>query len=110
VRIIPVLGSIPAVFGLVMASYVVTELAGMPVRPEPVLSIGLEHYSLLHERLVEREEVSAPPPGCWARRGPAASRWALLSALVAVQCCAPRVQINTQTRSFCDVHCSLVDS
>lgn len=72
-RIIPVLGSIPAVFGLVMASYVVTELAGMPVRPEPVLSIGLEHYRLLHERLVEREEVSAPPPGCQARRGPAAS-------------------------------------
>jgi hypothetical protein len=73
VRIIPVLGSIPAVFGLVMASYVVTELAGMPVRTEPVLSIGLEHYRLLHERLVEREEVSAPPPGCWALRGPAAS-------------------------------------
>ena len=34
-RILPVLGTIPALFGNAMASYVLTELAGFPIDPIP---------------------------------------------------------------------------
>jgi hypothetical protein len=57
VRIIPVLGTIPAIFGQVMASYVVTHIAGMPVPMEPVVNLDVEHYGVLHHRLIEREEI-----------------------------------------------------
>ena len=35
-RILPVLGTIPALFGNAMASYVLTELAGFPTEPIPM--------------------------------------------------------------------------
>ncbi|CAI5471508.1 unnamed protein product [Closterium sp. Yama58-4] len=57
VRVIPVLGTIPAMFGLALATRVVTSLAGMDVGFEPVLRLSADHYSLLHQRLVEREEM-----------------------------------------------------
>ncbi|GAQ80166.1 NAD(P)-binding Rossmann-fold superfamily protein [Klebsormidium nitens] len=57
VRTIPVMGALPALFGLVMAAHVVTTLARLPVAPEPVLRLGREHYGLLHRRLIEREEL-----------------------------------------------------
>lgn len=57
VRIIPVMGTIPAIFGQIMATYVVTQLAGMPVQTEPVVNLDVEHYGLLHQRLIEREEL-----------------------------------------------------
>ncbi|XP_043808778.1 tRNA threonylcarbamoyladenosine dehydratase isoform X3 [Manihot esculenta] len=56
VRIIPVLGTVPAIFGQVMASYVVTQLAGLQVQMEPVVNFDLDHYRMLHQRLVEHEE------------------------------------------------------
>ncbi|CAI0419872.1 unnamed protein product, partial [Linum tenue] len=56
VRIIPVLGTIPAIFGQVMASYVVTKLAGFQVEMEPVVNLDTEHYQMLHQRLIEHEE------------------------------------------------------
>lgn len=56
VRIIPVLGTIPAIFGQVMASYVVTQLAGLQVETEPVVNLDIDHYRLLHQRLIEHEE------------------------------------------------------
>ncbi|XP_008438196.2 tRNA threonylcarbamoyladenosine dehydratase isoform X2 [Cucumis melo] len=56
VRIIPVLGTIPAIFGQVMASYVVTQLAGLQVETEPVVNLDTDHYRLLHQRLIEHEE------------------------------------------------------
>ncbi|KAI4299626.1 hypothetical protein L6164_033064 [Bauhinia variegata] len=56
VRIIPVLGSIPAIFGLVMASYVVTHLAELQVQIEPIVNFDMDHYHTLHQRLVEHEE------------------------------------------------------
>ncbi|CAI0403743.1 unnamed protein product [Linum tenue] len=56
VRIIPVLGTIPAIFGQVMASYVVTQLAGFQVEMEPVVNLDTEHYQMLHQRLIEHEE------------------------------------------------------
>uniref|UniRef100_A0A7N0T0V1 THIF-type NAD/FAD binding fold domain-containing protein n=1 Tax=Kalanchoe fedtschenkoi TaxID=63787 RepID=A0A7N0T0V1_KALFE len=57
VRIIPVLGTIPAIFGQVMASYVLTKLAGFEVQMEPVVNLDLDHYRTLHQRLVEHEET-----------------------------------------------------
>ncbi|CAM6109865.1 unnamed protein product [Calypogeia fissa] len=57
VRTIPVLGTIPAIFGQVMASYVVTNIAGLLVSTEPVVNLDLEHYGMLHQRLIEREEL-----------------------------------------------------
>ncbi|XP_010440866.1 PREDICTED: tRNA threonylcarbamoyladenosine dehydratase-like isoform X1 [Camelina sativa] len=57
VRIIPVLGSIPAIFGQIMASYVITQLAGVQVQMEPIVNLDLDHYRLLHNRLIEHEET-----------------------------------------------------
>lgn len=57
VRIIPVLGTIPAIFGQVMASYVVTQLAGLCIQTEPVVNLDLDHYRILHQRLLEHEEL-----------------------------------------------------
>ncbi|XP_075664984.1 tRNA threonylcarbamoyladenosine dehydratase isoform X1 [Castanea sativa] len=56
VRIIPVLGTVPAIFGQVMASYVVTQLAGVQVKTEPVVNLDMDHYRMLHQRLIEHEE------------------------------------------------------
>ncbi|KAA3476167.1 tRNA threonylcarbamoyladenosine dehydratase 2 [Gossypium australe] len=57
VRIIPVLGTIPAIFGQVMASYVVTQLAGLDVQTEPVVNLDVDHYQTLFQRLIEHEEL-----------------------------------------------------
>ncbi|KAK9118096.1 hypothetical protein Scep_016189 [Stephania cephalantha] len=57
VRIIPVLGTIPAIFGQVMASYVVTQLAGINVQMEPVVNLDVDLYRTLHQRLIEHEEI-----------------------------------------------------
>ncbi|KAH7656062.1 Sulfur carrier protein ThiS adenylyltransferase protein [Dioscorea alata] len=57
VRIIPVMGTIPAIFGQVMASYVLTQLSGLPVHTEPVVNLDLDHYRVLHQRLLEHEEL-----------------------------------------------------
>ncbi|WJX58625.1 hypothetical protein P8452_44061 [Trifolium repens] len=57
VRIIPVLGTIPAIFGQVMASYVLTDLAGLQVQTEPVVNFDMDHYHILHQRLIEHEEL-----------------------------------------------------
>ncbi|XP_078444205.1 NAD(P)-binding Rossmann-fold superfamily protein isoform X2 [Wolffia australiana] len=57
VRIIPVMGAIPAIFGQVMASYVVTEVAGVGIQTEPVINLDIDHYRILHQRLLEHEEA-----------------------------------------------------
>jgi hypothetical protein len=57
VRIIPVLGTIPAIFGQVMASYVVTQLANLDFQTEPIVNLDLDHYRVLHHRLLEHEEL-----------------------------------------------------
>ncbi|KAK8960079.1 Ubiquitin-like modifier-activating enzyme 5 [Platanthera guangdongensis] len=57
VRIIPVMGTIPAIFGQVMASYVLTQLAGLRVHTEPIVNLDLNHYRILHQRLIEHEEL-----------------------------------------------------
>ena len=40
VRVIPVLGTIPAIFGMAMASFAATELAGLPIVPQPVPEVS----------------------------------------------------------------------
>lgn len=57
VRIIPVLGTIPAIFGQVMASYILTQLGGLQVETEPVVNFNMDHYHVLHQRLIEHEEL-----------------------------------------------------
>ena len=57
IRVLPVLGTLPAMFGQAMATHVLTQLAGMHVRGEAILRLHVEHYGLLHTRLAEREEV-----------------------------------------------------
>ncbi|KAI3955795.1 hypothetical protein MKW98_006155 [Papaver atlanticum] len=57
VRIIPVLGTVPAIFGQVMASYVLTTLAEFDVQTEPIVTLDTNHYTTLHHRLIEHEEI-----------------------------------------------------
>lgn len=40
-----------------MASYAVTQLAGVQVHMEPVVNIDIDHYRVLHQRLIEHEEL-----------------------------------------------------
>ncbi|KAB2057615.1 hypothetical protein ES319_A11G180100v1 [Gossypium barbadense] len=40
----------------VMASYVVTQLAGLDVQTEPVVNLDVDHYQTLFQRLIEHEE------------------------------------------------------
>lgn len=51
------LGTIPAIFGQVMASYVLTQLAELQVQTEPVVNFDMHHYQVLHQRLIEHEEL-----------------------------------------------------
>jgi tRNA threonylcarbamoyladenosine dehydratase len=56
VRILPVLGPIPAIFGLHIASYVLCELAGKPIsNPLPVKG-RKKLYERLYRDLLHREE------------------------------------------------------
>lgn len=58
VRILPVLGTIPAMFGQAMATFVLCSLAGLEINPEPVFSLNLEQFSVIRRRLEEREELN----------------------------------------------------
>lgn len=40
-----------------MASYVVTELAELQVHMEPIVNFDMDHYRMLHQRLIEHEEL-----------------------------------------------------
>ncbi|KAI3983080.1 hypothetical protein MKX01_035361 [Papaver californicum] len=57
VRIIPVLGTVPAIFGQVMSSNVLTTLAEFDVQTEPIVTLDVDHYKTLHHRLIEHEEI-----------------------------------------------------
>jgi hypothetical protein len=57
VRIIPVLGTLPAIFGLAAASHVLCALAGQPFQPEPVFRLLEAQYQTQLQRLTEREEL-----------------------------------------------------
>lgn len=51
------MGTIPAIFGQVMATYVTTQLADFSIQTEPVVNLDLDHYRILHQRLIEHEEI-----------------------------------------------------
>lgn len=40
-----------------MASYVLTQLAELQVQTEPVVNFDMDHYRMLHQRLIEHEEL-----------------------------------------------------
>ena len=55
VRTIPVLGTMPAIFGLAAASYILCQLAGAPFQPEPIFRLTEGQYETQLQRLTERE-------------------------------------------------------
>ncbi|EIE19543.1 hypothetical protein COCSUDRAFT_67693 [Coccomyxa subellipsoidea C-169] len=57
VRTIPVLGTLPAMFGLAAASHVLCELASAPFAPEPVFRLLEAQYQTQLDRLTEREDL-----------------------------------------------------
>ncbi|KAJ1922003.1 hypothetical protein H4219_000350 [Mycoemilia scoparia] len=58
VRIVPVLGTMPAMFGMAMATYTLTQLAGFPTDPLPIKG---RHslYVRMHRELLVRENKAA---------------------------------------------------
>lgn len=61
VRIMPVLGTIPAIFGMAIASYVLTQLAGQPFLPSamPPVTKNVAHT---HLQRYKKREMSSPGP------------------------------------------------
>ena len=57
VGIVPVLGTMPAMFGMAAASHILCQLAGQPFNPEPVMDITVPQYETQLARLLEREEA-----------------------------------------------------
>ena len=57
VGIVPVLGTMPAMFGMAAASHILCQLAHQPFNPEPVMEITGAQYETQLSRLLEREEA-----------------------------------------------------
>ncbi|KAF0699038.1 Aste57867_10383 [Aphanomyces stellatus] len=55
IRVIPVLGTMPAMFGQSMAAFVLTEIAGAPIQPENVAKLGRDQRNKYYQRLQQRE-------------------------------------------------------
>ena len=55
VRTIPVLGTMPAIFGLAAVSYILCQLAGAPFQSEPIFRLTEGQYETQLQRLTERE-------------------------------------------------------
>jgi hypothetical protein len=56
VRTIPVLGPVPAIFGMAAASYILCQLAGAPFEGEPIIQLTGLQYDRALDRLITREE------------------------------------------------------
>lgn len=57
VRTIPVLGTMPAIFGMAAASYILCQLAQLPFHPEPIFKLVEGQYETQLQRLTEREDL-----------------------------------------------------
>ena len=57
VGIVPVLGTMPAIFGMAAASHILCHLAQQPFNPEPIVDITEQQYETQMARLLEREET-----------------------------------------------------
>ncbi|KAG2531805.1 hypothetical protein BBO99_00000815 [Phytophthora kernoviae] len=55
IRVIPVLGTMPALFGQSMAAYVLCDLAGKKLNPEAVARLSRDQRNKLHQKLQQRE-------------------------------------------------------
>jgi tRNA A37 threonylcarbamoyladenosine dehydratase len=55
IRVIPVLGTMPALFGQSMAAYVLTDLAGQTIQPEALPRLSREVRNKLFQKLQDRE-------------------------------------------------------
>lgn len=55
IRTIPVLGTVPAIFGLAAASYILCELAQAPFHPEPMFRLQAKAIQTQYDRLETRE-------------------------------------------------------
>ena len=53
----PVLGTMPAMFGMAAASHILCHLAEQPFNPEPLMEIIEQQYDTQMARLMEREET-----------------------------------------------------
>ena len=57
VGIVPVLGTMPSIFGMAAASHILCQLAEQPFNPEPIMEITIPQYETQISRLLEREET-----------------------------------------------------
>ncbi|OWZ20708.1 Ubiquitin-activating enzyme (E1) [Phytophthora megakarya] len=57
IRVIPVLGTMPALFGQSMAAYVLCDLAGKKINPEAVARLSRDQRNKLYQKLQQREHV-----------------------------------------------------
>jgi len=55
IRTIPVLGCVPAIFGMALASHVLTQIAEAPFEGEPLINLQSKQYDTQLDRLRERE-------------------------------------------------------
>lgn len=55
IRVIPVLGTMPALFGQTMAAYVLCDLAGQKFTPEAIARLSRDQRNKLHQKLQQRE-------------------------------------------------------
>ncbi|EQC39944.1 hypothetical protein SDRG_02599 [Saprolegnia diclina VS20] len=56
IRVIPVLGTMPAMFGQSMAAFVLTDMAGLPINPENMPKLGREQRNKFYQQLQQREK------------------------------------------------------
>ena len=54
VRVLPVLGTLPAIFGMVLATHIILKLANFPIEPLPI-KLRTSVYQRLHKELMGRE-------------------------------------------------------
>ncbi|GAB9465671.1 Ubiquitin-activating enzyme [Globisporangium polare] len=57
IRVIPVLGTTPALFGQTMAAYVLCDLAGQPFAPEAIARLSRDQRNKLFQKLLDRERM-----------------------------------------------------
>ena len=57
VGIVPVLGTMPSMFGMAAASHILCQLAEQPFNPEPIMEVTTLQFETQMARLLEREET-----------------------------------------------------
>ena len=55
IRIVPVLGTSPALFGIAIAAYIITKLGNTPFKPFELTDIRYQNYTKVHNRFYNNE-------------------------------------------------------